>query len=130
MDDDEDDREMLQKALHSIDAEHRIVEAHDGKHGLKQLQLLRDINCLPCLIVLDINMPGRSGLEALRDLRHEYPTLPVLMLSVHSEDQYAVLIVTIGDPAKQADVYNEMVVLMNQAGWAAVDLQVRQRIRQ
>lgn len=49
---------------------------------------------------------------------------------VASEEQYAVLIVTLADPEKRADVYNEMVVLMNRAGWAAVDLQIRQRIRQ
>lgn len=48
---------------------------------------------------------------------------------VPAEAQYAVLIVTIADPAKTAEVYNQMVVLMNQAGWAANDLQIRQRLR-
>lgn len=42
------------------------------------------------LLVLDINMPGRSGLDVLRDVKHTYPRLPVIILSVHSEDQYAV----------------------------------------
>jgi len=39
---------------------------------------------------LDINMPGRSGLDVLRDVKHSYPRLPVIILSVHPEDQYAV----------------------------------------
>jgi two-component system invasion response regulator UvrY len=41
------------------------------------------------LLILDITLPGRSGLEALRDITHEYPDLPVLILSMHPEDQFA-----------------------------------------
>jgi len=33
-------------------------------------------------------MPGRSGLDVLRDLKREQPKVPVLVLSMHSEDQY------------------------------------------
>ena len=42
------------------------------------------------VVILDINMPGRSGLEVLKDLKQERPELPVLVLSMHPEDQYAV----------------------------------------
>jgi DNA-binding NarL/FixJ family response regulator len=42
------------------------------------------------LLVLDINMPGRSGMDVLRDVKHTYPRLPVIILSCHPEDQYAV----------------------------------------
>jgi two-component system, NarL family, invasion response regulator UvrY len=42
------------------------------------------------LVVLDIAMPGRSGLEALRQLRHEHSHVPVLVMSIHPESQYAV----------------------------------------
>jgi two-component system invasion response regulator UvrY len=42
------------------------------------------------IVVLDITMPGRGGLDVLKEVRHERPKLPVLMLSVHPEDQYAV----------------------------------------
>jgi DNA-binding NarL/FixJ family response regulator len=41
-------------------------------------------------VVLDINMPGKSGLEALKDLKKEYPDLPVLILSMYGEEQYGV----------------------------------------
>jgi DNA-binding NarL/FixJ family response regulator len=40
------------------------------------------------LVILDINMPGRSGLEVLVDLKRERPKLPVLILSMHPEEQY------------------------------------------
>jgi two-component system invasion response regulator UvrY len=42
------------------------------------------------LVVLDISLPGRNGLEILRDIRATRPRLPVLVFSAHSEQQYAV----------------------------------------
>ena len=41
------------------------------------------------LVTLDISMPGRNGLEFLKDLKRTHPKLPVLMLSMHSENEYA-----------------------------------------
>ena len=41
------------------------------------------------LLILDITMSGRSGLDVLRDLKAAHPKLPVLVLSMHPEDQYA-----------------------------------------
>ncbi len=41
-------------------------------------------------VVLDITMPGRGGLDTLKELKRQYPELPVLILSIHPEDQYAV----------------------------------------
>src|SRR5215470_12943306 len=42
------------------------------------------------IVVLDISMPGKSGLEVLKELRKLYPKLPVLILSTHPEEQYAI----------------------------------------
>jgi DNA-binding NarL/FixJ family response regulator len=42
------------------------------------------------LLVLDISMPGRSGMDVLRDVKQNYPRLPVIILSCHPEDQYAI----------------------------------------
>lgn len=42
------------------------------------------------VVILDISMPGRSGLDALRDLKRDWPRLPVLVLSIHPEEQYAI----------------------------------------
>jgi DNA-binding NarL/FixJ family response regulator len=41
------------------------------------------------LVILDISMPGKSGLDLLGDLQRIQPQLPVLVLSMHPEDQYA-----------------------------------------
>ncbi|HEV3216695.1 MAG TPA: response regulator transcription factor [Vicinamibacterales bacterium] len=41
-------------------------------------------------VILDIGLPGRGGLEVLKDIKGEVPRLPVLILSMHSEQQYAV----------------------------------------
>jgi len=48
------------------------------------------------VVVLDITMPGRSGLDILKELKLERPRLPVLVLSIHSEDQYAVRVLKAG----------------------------------
>jgi len=47
-------------------------------------------------VILDIGLPGRGGLEVLKDIKRERPRLPVLILSMHSEDQYAVRAVRAG----------------------------------
>lgn len=41
------------------------------------------------VVILDISMPGRSGLDALKEIKKLRPELPVLILSIHPEDQYA-----------------------------------------
>lgn len=48
------------------------------------------------LLVLDITMPGRSGLEALKQVHQLHTTLPILILSMHPEEQYAVRAVRLG----------------------------------
>ena len=48
------------------------------------------------LVLLDINLEGRSGLEVLATLRREFPALPVLMLSMYPEEQYALVAMQAG----------------------------------
>lgn len=48
------------------------------------------------IVILDMTMPGRSGLDALKDLKQLHPKLPVLVLSMHPEDQFAVRILKAG----------------------------------
>jgi DNA-binding NarL/FixJ family response regulator len=48
------------------------------------------------VVVLDITMPGRSGLEVLKEIRRSRPRLPVLILSMHPEDQFAVRLLKAG----------------------------------
>ena len=60
-------------------------EASDARQGL---ELLRKKEWDVAL--LDIALPGKSGLDLLKELKAEWPTLPVLVLSAHPEDQFAV----------------------------------------
>jgi two-component system invasion response regulator UvrY len=48
------------------------------------------------VIISDLSMPGRSGLDALHQLKELFPKLPVLIMSMHSEDQYAIRVLKAG----------------------------------
>jgi two-component system, NarL family, invasion response regulator UvrY len=48
------------------------------------------------IVVLDLAMPGGNGLEALKQIKHDHPQLPVLILSMFPEDQYAVRAIKAG----------------------------------
>jgi DNA-binding NarL/FixJ family response regulator len=74
-------REILADALPGTE----FSEAANGDEVLSQLE-----KSTIALLVLDINMPGRSGMDVLRDVKQAYPRLPVIILSVHPEDQYGV----------------------------------------
>jgi DNA-binding NarL/FixJ family response regulator len=84
-----DDHAVVRRGLREILAEAlpgaAFHEAASGDEVLGQLG-----KTAIALLVLDINMPGRSGVDVLRDVKHTYPRLPVIILSVHSEEQYAV----------------------------------------
>ena len=64
------------------------------------------------IVVLDINMPGKSGLEALKDIKQLYPDLPVLILSMFSEDQYGLRAIKAGASGylKKVSAPTELVV--------------------
>jgi two-component system, NarL family, invasion response regulator UvrY len=48
------------------------------------------------VVISDLSMPGRSGLDALRQLKEFFPKLPVLIMSIHPEDQYAIRVLKAG----------------------------------
>ena len=73
-------KEILSEALPGA----RFSEAGNGDEVLSHLA-----ETTTGLLVLDINMPGRSGLDVLRDVKQLYPRLPVIVLSMQPEDQYA-----------------------------------------
>jgi len=68
-----------------------VGEAVDAKTTL-QLVRSTDIDVL----VLDISMPGRSGIELIKQIKSEKPRLPILILSMHDEEQYAVRAIKAG----------------------------------
>jgi len=66
--DDMDDLFMLRQAFERHD-HIEVVHASDGKKALQLLENMLDENCLPCLVILDINMPVMNGREALQTIR-------------------------------------------------------------
>jgi DNA-binding NarL/FixJ family response regulator len=83
-----DDHANVRRGLREIVADAfsgaHFSEAATGDEVLKQLA-----GSQFGVLLLDINMPGRSGLEVLQDVKHIYPLLPVIMVSVQPENQYA-----------------------------------------
>jgi two-component system invasion response regulator UvrY len=90
-----DDHPIVRKGLKQIiaDSPGMVVagEASDGQKVLDQVQK-DDYD----VVLLDISMPGRSGLDILEQLKSERPGLAILVLSIYPEEQYAVRVLRAG----------------------------------
>ncbi|MEX2362061.1 MAG: response regulator transcription factor, partial [Balneolaceae bacterium] len=76
-------REGLNKVLTKGTIDIAVVgEASNASELLNMLSKQR-----PDIVILDIAMPGRSGMDVLKDVKKLYPQLPVLMLSMHPEER-------------------------------------------
>ena len=90
-----DDHAVVLEGLKQILSETPdIIVAAQATDGQEVLEKIRTLNL--DAVVLDIGMPGRSGLDTLMHIRRERQTLPVLVLSIHPEDQYAVRVLKAG----------------------------------
>jgi DNA-binding NarL/FixJ family response regulator len=84
-----DDHPIVRKGLKQILSEESDMGVvGEAQNSQEVLELVRKQDW--DIVILDITMPGRGGIDVLKELKHERPKLPVLMLSVHPEDQYAV----------------------------------------
>jgi DNA-binding NarL/FixJ family response regulator len=84
-----DDHAIVREGLKQIVRETSdMILAGEASNGCEVLELVRKYDY--DVIVLDISMPGISGIGVLEQLKIENPKLPVLMLSIHPEEQYAV----------------------------------------
>jgi two-component system, NarL family, invasion response regulator UvrY len=82
-----DDHAVVRVGLrHILEAEDDInVVGEVANHG-ETIKWLREQSC--DVLLLDIAMPGKNGIDTLKQVRSEWPKLPVLMLSAYPEDQY------------------------------------------
>lgn len=84
-----DDHPIVREGLlRVIAATRRMTVAADAKDGHEVLRLVREVNV--DVVLLDVSMPGPGFLEVLRGIQRARPSLPVLVLSVHPEEQFAV----------------------------------------
>ena len=84
-----DDHSVVREGLKQIVQEAGdMVVGGEAANGHEVLQLIHQGDW--DVVLLDINMPGKSGMDVLKQLRGERPRLPVLMLTMYPEEQYAV----------------------------------------
>jgi len=81
-----DDHEVVRGGIKGVFAAD-TAEFGEARNGPEGLQLVRDHDW--DVVVLDISLGGRSGLDVLREIKQLRPRLPVLILSMHAEEQYA-----------------------------------------
>ena len=90
-----DDHAIVRRGLRALLADEfrgsTFGEAAEGRQALEQLRRKKwDV------ALLDISLPGKSGLDLLKEIKAEWPGLPVLILSGHPEDQFAVRVLKAG----------------------------------
>src|SRR5262245_45534078 len=83
-----DDHAVVRKGMKAILEDElpgvAVAEAAAGDEALAALSAPFDV------VVLDLSMPGRSGIDLLAEIKHRHPKLPVLIMSLHGEEQFAV----------------------------------------
>jgi two-component system, NarL family, invasion response regulator UvrY len=84
-----DDHTLMREGLKQILATAGdMLVAGEASDGFQTLERVRDGEW--DLLMLDMSMPGRSGIELIKQVKSEKPKLPILVLSMHKEDEYAV----------------------------------------
>jgi DNA-binding NarL/FixJ family response regulator len=90
-----DDHAVVREGLKQIVSETPDLSvAGEAGNGHEVLEFVRKHEC--DLVLLDLAMPGKDGLDTLRELKALKPNLPVLVLSVYPEEQYAVRLLRAG----------------------------------
>ncbi len=84
-------REGLRRIIEDADDIRVVAEAADGREAIQKAHAEK-----PDVVVIDISMPGLDGLEAISQLLSYYPKLPILVLTMHEEEQYIVRAIRIG----------------------------------
>lgn len=84
-----DDHTLMREGLKRIfEGNHEITVVDEAIDGFSVINLVRKGGF--DLLLLDLSMPGRSGIDLIRQIRTEAPRLPILVLTMYEEEQYAV----------------------------------------
>jgi two-component system, NarL family, invasion response regulator UvrY len=90
-----DDHEIVRRGLKHILADAADIQVvAEAEDGLQAIRLARE-HVLE-VAILDVSMPHKNGLDVLKQLKSEFPKLPVLILSMHAEEQLAVRALKMG----------------------------------
>ncbi len=90
-----DDHTVVRQGLkHMIESDPELTLVGQAVDGLEVMALVRQTEM--DVLILDVSMPGRSGIELLSMIKSERAKLPVLILSMHHEDQFAVRAIKAG----------------------------------
>jgi DNA-binding NarL/FixJ family response regulator len=90
-----DDHPVVRRGLKQIiEDEPDMKVAGEAKNAGECFSLVKKTDCT--LVVLDITLPDRNGFDVLKQLKYEHPNLPILILSVHSEEQYGLRFIKAG----------------------------------
>lgn len=85
-----DDHEIIREGLKKIlKEESDLVVVGEAQNGAEVLEQMHNPNFECDVMLLDMNMPGKSGIELLTDLKGMRPQLHILVLSIHPEDKFA-----------------------------------------
>lgn len=87
-DDDQEDQDLLTDMFQNIDSDLEVICVNNGRKAIGFLDSLQSGASLPCLIILDINMPQMDGIETLKNISShpEYHNVPVCMFSTGKSD--------------------------------------------
>jgi len=92
-----DDHFIVRQGLRQLLADAEGIEvAAEAENGPEAVRIVRELQGALDVILMDIAMPHRDGLDVLRQLKGEFPKLPVLMLSTYPDRQYAVRSLKLG----------------------------------
>lgn len=90
-----DDHTIVRQGLKQLLSSSKdLVVAGEAQNGFEVLTLVRELDF--DLLLLDMSMPGKSGIELISQVRAERPRLKILVLSMHEEEQYAVRAIKAG----------------------------------
>ncbi len=86
--DDSDDLFMVKQAFEKYNKDIDIIHAYDGFEALEYLNKVKGTDELPCLIILDINMPGMNGREALIRIKQsdDFKNIPIVLFTTSSSE--------------------------------------------
>ena len=77
-------RKGLQEMIHSDGA---FAVCGEAGNSAEAMEVIRKLN--PDMAIVDLSLPGANGIELIKNIRAEFPTLPILVLSMHDESLYA-----------------------------------------